>query len=350
MASVAERKLKDGTSVWMAQIRVSGQATINKTFKSLSVAEEFANKTEALLLESLRNPKGALAKKSFYKEKFKHSIALFLANEERAGHHKFTLKQVLKHFDDCALGDIRPSTVEAYANKMLTLKTRMGRLFKPNTIATHLSSMAAVYRWRAKEYDIEATTTVFSCSVLPKGWDTKRDRRLSVVEERDLFSDLRRHGPKYYRWRLLIKLALETGARQQELFLADWSEFNLATRCWSMPAAHTKCKVARSVPLSKRAMRVLRALKMLSAPEEVRPFESLVSLPNIRSWFRQISARAGLVGFRFHDLRHEAVSRMVLLKRKLSVFEIMKIVGHSSTQMLDRYANLLGEELVDRFE
>lgn len=66
--------------------------------------------------------------------------------------------------------------------------------------------------------------------------------------------------------------------------------------------------------------------------------------------FRRYADRAGLVDYRFHDLRHEAISRMVLYKRKLSVFEIMAIVGHSSTKMLMRYANLRGEELVDRMD
>ena len=39
---------------------------------------------------------------------------------------------------------------------------------------------------------------------------------------------------------------------------------------------------------------------------------------------------------------------MVFFKRELSVFEIMKIAGHKSLDMLNRYANLRGEELVDR--
>ena len=56
------------------------------------------------------------------------------------------------------------------------------------------------------------------------------------------------------------------------------------------------------------------------------------------------------MNFRFHDLRHEAISRMVLYKRQLSVFEIMRIVGHSNAEMLHRYANLRGDEMSDRME
>ena len=53
----------------------------------------------------------------------------------------------------------------------------------------------------------------------------------------------------------------------------------------------------------------------------------------------------GIADLRWHDLRHEAISRMVLKQRHLSVFEIMDIVGHSSIEMLKRYTNLRGDEL-----
>ncbi len=66
--------------------------------------------------------------------------------------------------------------------------------------------------------------------------------------------------------------------------------------------------------------------------------------------FHKLSLAAGLADFRFHDLRHEAISRMVLKKRRLHVFEIMKIVGHSDSRMLARYANLRADELVERME
>ncbi len=65
--------------------------------------------------------------------------------------------------------------------------------------------------------------------------------------------------------------------------------------------------------------------------------------------FRLNFIRLGIVGLTFHDTRHEAVSRMVLTQRKLTVFEIMNIVGHSSLKMLKRYTNLRPSELVDKW-
>lgn len=56
--------------------------------------------------------------------------------------------------------------------------------------------------------------------------------------------------------------------------------------------------------------------------------------------------RADIAGLRFHDPRHEAVSRLV--ERGLSNQEVTAISGHKSMQMLRRYTHLRVEDLVDR--
>jgi integrase len=49
-----------------------------------------------------------------------------------------------------------------------------------------------------------------------------------------------------------------------------------------------------------------------------------------------LTAKAGLVGFRFHDLRHTFVTQ--LLERGFPLGLIQAIVGHVSSRMLLRYA------------
>ena len=50
----------------------------------------------------------------------------------------------------------------------------------------------------------------------------------------------------------------------------------------------------------------------------------------------------------FHDLRHEAVSRLV--EAGLSDQEVSAISGHKSMQMLKRYTHLRAEDLVARLD
>jgi len=51
-----------------------------------------------------------------------------------------------------------------------------------------------------------------------------------------------------------------------------------------------------------------------------------------------------VANFRFHDLRHEAVSRLV--EAGLTDQQVSAISGHKSMQMLKRYTHLRAEDLV----
>ena len=56
--------------------------------------------------------------------------------------------------------------------------------------------------------------------------------------------------------------------------------------------------------------------------------------------------RAGIEGLRFHDLRHEATSR--LFERGLNIMEVSTITGHKTLSMLKRYTHLRAEDLAER--
>ena len=72
-----------------------------------------------------------------------------------------------------------------------------------------------------------------------------------------------------------------------------------------------------------------------------RPYE-------FRPAWRRTVRDAGIRGLRFHDLRHEAVSRLV--EAGLGDQEVAAISGHKSMQMLKRYTHLRGEDLVKRLD
>jgi integrase len=67
----------------------------------------------------------------------------------------------------------------------------------------------------------------------------------------------------------------------------------------------------------------------------------------VSAQFGRIFDAAGCPDFVFHDLRHEATSRL-FERTNLSDVEIGKITGHKSVAMLMRYANLRGSLLATR--
>ena len=62
----------------------------------------------------------------------------------------------------------------------------------------------------------------------------------------------------------------------------------------------------------------------------------------------KIKESVGMKDLRFHDLRHEAVSRFV--EGGLSDQQVAAISGHKSMQMLRRYTHLRAEDLVDELD
>ena len=56
--------------------------------------------------------------------------------------------------------------------------------------------------------------------------------------------------------------------------------------------------------------------------------------------------RGGIDDLRFHDLRHEAISRF--FEMGLSIPEVALISGHKDYRMLARYTHLRAEDLVKR--
>ena len=61
--------------------------------------------------------------------------------------------------------------------------------------------------------------------------------------------------------------------------------------------------------------------------------------------FTRLKEQCGIEDLRFHDLRHEATSR--LFEKGLNPVEVATITGHKDTKMLMRYTHLRAEDLVE---
>ena len=62
--------------------------------------------------------------------------------------------------------------------------------------------------------------------------------------------------------------------------------------------------------------------------------------------FERIRRRANIANFRFHDLRHEAISRFFEIG--LSIAEVSMISGHKDPRMLFRYTHLKPENIAEK--
>src|SRR5207245_2409260 len=117
-------------------------------------------------------------------------------------------------------------------------------------------------------------------------------------------------------------LALETAMRRGELIDLQWQHVDLERCVAHLPL--TKNGDSRDIPLSRRAIATLRALKADTKRSADRVFP--VTPNSVRLAFEHLRVRAGMSDLHFHDLRHEAVTR--LFERGLNIAEVSAISGH----------------------
>jgi integrase len=161
---------------------------------------------------------------------------------------------------------------------------------------------------------------------LPPG----RDRRVTWGEERRILRmALAYKNDEVYS---IVVLAIETAMRQGEILGLTWENIDLRSRIAHLPI--TKNGTKRDVPLSLRAV---DALSRRGIKTEGPVFE--YTTDGFKSAWRAILERANIDDLHFHDLRHEAVSRLFELGT-LDVMEVATISGHKSMQMLKRYTHL----------
>ncbi|QJW80021.1 tyrosine-type recombinase/integrase [Burkholderia glumae] len=353
MLSLSKRVKKNGDFQWQATIRVQGQKSVSKTFETWDAAHEFGEGVERELLALAAKAAEPQSPPDLLAEDLGEIVAAFAKSKRAAKRHPGFAPTVIKQVSGVRVGEVRARWVEEYVNRMQELPSKRGAPYSCSSISSHLILMSLAIRWRAVALDVEAPAFPPYVHLFPEDHDKPRDRRLAPDEGRALLSQLSREPNKQGRlWCLLVLFAIETAARLQELMFANSDEFQIFNDKdgkekgnWRIPREHTKTRTARDVPLSDKARRILRALRRLQ-PNAAKPLFIALGTPRLVSKrFAVRVRRAGIVGFRFHDLRHEGASRLAL-RNPDKPYMVMRAVGHSDMSTFNGYVNILPEELL----
>lgn len=147
---------------------------------------------------------------------------------------------------------------------------------------------------------------------------------------------------------LLIRLALETAARLGELLALEWRDIDAGRRVAVLRGVGGRGTKngdeSRAVPLSSAALVVLQELQALPLGIDGRVFYWWAGSDSFNKTWRRACACAGIEDLRFHDLRHEATSRL-FEKGVFEGVEVAAITGHKTLQMLKRYTHLRAADL-----
>ena len=194
--------------------------------------------------------------------------------------------------------------------------------------------MRRILRIAQEDWDVEILANPLDRFTV-KGQRGSRERRLEGDEEGRLLNACKAaRNP----WLLpMVLLALETGMRRGEILNARYE--HLKNGLLTIPK--TKTGASRTIPLTPNAQRIITAL-----PRSITGFLLPISSNALRLAWERARQRGGIDDLRFHDLRHEAISRF--FEMGLSIPEVALISGHKDYRMLARYTHLRAEDLVKR--
>ena len=138
---------------------------------------------------------------------------------------------------------------------------------------------------------------------------------------------------------MIAMFLLSTGVRLNEALQAKWSQVDQKNRVWRIPAANSKSKRTRAVPLNDSALDVLNQLTTRDRYENLFVnFQTQLPYTTISKVWGRLRKKADLNFLRIHDLRHGFSSFLINSGRTL--YELQQILGHSSPIVTQRYAHL----------
>ncbi|WP_043600211.1 site-specific integrase [Solidesulfovibrio magneticus] len=317
-----------GNLQWEARIRRKGYPTTCKTFDTKAEAEAWAAARESEMFRG-----------AWVSSKEADSTTLEECLDRYA-------KDYLPAMKSHAREVRRISNLKKYPlvkRIMSTIRTKDIAEFRkvreeggagPDTVRLDFSLISRVFVIAKSDWGMESLSNPVEHATKPK-LPGGRTRRLVGDEEKRLLAACQ--PPEF---RAIVELAIATAMRRSEILGVEWDSVNLKQQ--TIHLADTKNSSARTVPLDERAVEILSDL-----PRNISGKIWDIHEDTIDKWMTKACTAAGIVGLRFHDLRHEATSRL-FESTDLSDLEISEITGHKSLQSLKRYAHLRTARLVKR--
>jgi integrase len=319
MATITKRK-----NGWSVQIRRKGYPQQTRTLPTKAEAQAWAREQEGRIDRALAPINLKVLKRTTLRDLIERYLREVTPTKDSEYTEAARLKKVLREhaFCDLPLADLTPKVFADYRTARLA-KVKAGTVHRELGLIRHALEVAR------REWDIDLPANPLDRVKRPK-LANARDRRLGPGEYEQLQKALLRTRNALVA--PVIEFAIHTAMRRGEILALRWEQVNWQQR--TAYIADSKTGVPRTVPLLDGALGVLQKLR----PELARGPVFPISMEALKQAWERARGRAGLGDLHFHDLRHEAISR--LCEMGLSLPEVALISGHKDPRMLFRYVNL----------
>lgn len=318
------RKLPSGK--WQAQIARNGIRK-SSSFATKREAQDWAARQEYLVTNA-ESPQTKLTLKDAFDRYAREE------SPKRRGERWEVVRLERLSSDKIAakrLADLEPADFADW-------RDRRGKEVAPGTVRREIALMSSVLTTARLEWGLISHNPI--SDIRKPASPPPRDRRVSADEIDKLIkaggADLTRAQARAVH---AFRFAVETAMRAGEIVGLTDEAVDRDTRVATLPK--TKNGTARKVPLSTAALSLLDEL-----PETDGPLFDLSS-QQIDAMFRKARDKSEIEDLRFHDSRHEAITR---LAKKVDVLSLARMVGHKDIKMLLIYYNETAEELAQRLD
>jgi len=314
-----------GSDIWWIRFKVAGVEHREKVGRRGDAIKLYKIR-KADILRGVKMPANMKDKGIKFSLLAQEAIDWYINHDRRdVRNFKGRMKFILEAFADRVADEIKPSEIDTW-------------------ISSHKWSAATKNRYKnvfGKTFKIALAdgkvTSNPARMVEQRAENNARIRFLSADEEEKLRAAIRKRFPKHMPE---FDVALNTGMRKSEQFSLEWSQVSLTRK--RIRLEKTKNGSDREIPLNKTCLNVLEALHGIG-PHSGRVFLSKYGrdLNDPRAWFELALEEAKVKNFRWHDLRHTFISRLVM--KDVNLRTVQELAGHKTISMTTRYAHLAPE-------
>jgi integrase len=335
MGTISTRTRKDGSKAFLAQITIKKDGAIvhreAETFDRKQAANAWIVKREA----DLKRPGGL-------EQKEDPLLAAVIDRyiDESKNPVSGTKAQVLKTIKNSNLGETRCSHITSH--KLVAFARDLTKTVEPQTCGnyfSHLSNIFTVARpaWgyplSRQEFD-DAVTVIKKLGLIRKGNERNRRPTLGELDQlMDHFGRIRANRPSSLPMREIVAFALFSTRRQEEITLLRWEDLE-EDRILVRDMKHPGDKKGNNVycELPPESITIIKS--MPRGGEHIFPY----STDAISASFTRACKILGIEDLRFHDLRHEGISRLFEMGRTIP--QVAAVSGHRSWTSLKRYTHI----------
>jgi integrase len=328
---------------WQAKIRRKGCPQQSKTFQFKSDAEAWARDIENKMDRGIFQDRSA-AEKTLLGDLIDNFITDYAEKpenykqrEDKKEAWRYQLAHLKNEMGKYSLASIDQKVIKKY-------RADRSKLVADSTIRKEIYMLSKLFGYAQDEEGITLPRGNPISLMSKPGEGKARARRLSKTELKTL-EDECKSSRNIYLWPA-VELAIETGMRQGEILALLWSDVDLKRGIVTILESKNddEMEQGRLVPLSPRAIKILKAL-----PRSIKNKVSVIPLQRMTLYhvFHAAVVRAEIKDFTFHDLRHEALSRLSE-RGDFSMLEMAAVSGHRTLQMLKRYNHQDAERLAKK--